>query len=250
MHRFYVPPEDSRDDFLALTGNEAHHATRVLRIREGERVTALNGIGGEYGCAVGTAKGKTVSLRILERRKAPPRSCAVTLLQAIPKGKIIESIIQKATELGAARIVPILSERVVTHLDSQSAESKREKWQQVAIEAIKQCGQPWLPRVEAPMSLAAWLARQERCDLALVGCLESGSRHPHLWFEEFSRENHRVPKSVAVWVGPEGDFTSAEYRAIQQSGARPMTLGPLVLRVETAAMYSLSVVHHELTAQL
>ena len=249
MHRFYLPPEHCRVAALTLTGDEAHHALRVLRVRDGERVVVLDGAGQELHCAVTGLRSDAVSLEVTARRTIPPLPCAITLLQAIPKGKIFESIIQKATELGVARIVPILSERVVAQFDSDSAEAKMGKWQHVAIEAIKQCGSAWLPEVETPATPKELLARHEAFELPLVGCLESGSRHPRVWFEKFLAEHQRAPKSVAVWVGPEGDFTAAEYAAIQSSGARPITLGPLVLRVETAATYCLSVLNHELRAE-
>ena len=249
MHRFYLPPEHCRAAALTLRGGEAHHALRVLRVRDGERVVVLDGAGQELHCAVIGQKRDAISLEVVERKTFPPLPCAITLLQAIPKGKIFESITQKATELGVARIVPILSERVVTHLDSGSAEAKAEKWQQVAVEAIKQCGSAWLPSVEAPVTVKDFLAQPESFELPLVGCLENGSRHPRVWFEKFFAEHRRAPKSIGVWVGPEGDFSAAEYAAIQGAGARPITLGPLVLRVETAATYCLSVLNYELRAE-
>lgn len=246
MHRFHLSPNECRSETLTLAGAEAHHALRVLRVQDGERVTVLDGAGAILNCEVTGRTRDTLALRVLERNFAAPLPCAITLLVGVPKGKIIESIIQKATELGVARIVPLLSERVVTQLDADGAEAKAEKWQHIALEAIKQCGSPWLPRVEPPVAPAQWLARREPCDLALVGCLEPGSRHPRVRFEEFLITHQKLPASVTVWVGPEGDFTAAEYAAIQKSGARPITLGPLVLRVETAATYCLSVVNYEL----
>ncbi len=249
MHHFYLPPEQCRAAALTLTGGEAHHARRVLRVREGERVVVLDGAGQELRCAVAGQKRDAISLEVIERKAVPPLPCAITLLQAIPKGKLFESIIQKATELGVARIVPILSERVVTHFHSHSAEAKSEKWQQIAIEAIKQCGSAWLPKVEAPVTPQDFLARRETFELPLIGCLENGSRHPRVWFEKFFAEHRHPPKSIGVWVGPEGDFSAAEYAAIQGAGARPITLGPLVLRVETAATYCLSVLNYELRSE-
>src|SRR6185503_20968610 len=239
MHRFYLPPEQTKTDALTLRGREAHHALHVLRIRDGERVVVLDGAGQQLFCDVTGHRRDSISLGVRERASAPPRPCAITLVQAIPKGKIIESIIQKATELGVARIVPLLSERVVTQLDSENAEAKAEKWQQVAIEAIKQCGATWLPKVEVPASPREFIKRREQIELSLIGCLETGSRHPRVWFEEFAAKFQRLPKSIAVWVGPEGDFSPAEYAEIQSSGVRPISLGPLVLRVETAAAYCL-----------
>jgi 16S rRNA (uracil1498-N3)-methyltransferase len=249
MHRFHLPPNDCRGEALTLAGAEAHHALRVLRVQDGERVTVLDGAGTILDCEVTGRARDTLALRVREKSSAAPLPCAITLLVGVPKGKIIESIIQKATELGVARIVPLLAERVVTQLDADGAEAKVEKWQHIAIEAIKQCGSPWLPRVELPVTPAQFLARREICDLAFVGSLEPGSRHPRVWFEEFLALHKQLPANVAVWVGPEGDFTAAEYAAIQKGGALPITLGPLVLRVETAATYCLSVVNYELRAE-
>ena len=249
MHRFHLPPSECRGETLTLAGAEAYHALRVLRVQDGERVTVLDGAGAILNCEVTGHTRDTLALRVRERNSAAPLPCAITLLVGVPKGKIIESIIQKATELGVTRIVPLLSERVVTQLDADGAEAKAEKWQHIALEAIKQCGSPWLPRVELPMTPGAFLAQGEKNNLALVGSLEPGSRHPRVWFEEFFAAHKKLPASIAVWIGPEGDFTAAEYAAIQKSGARPITLGPLVLRVETAAAYGLSVVNYELRAE-
>jgi 16S rRNA (uracil1498-N3)-methyltransferase len=176
----------------------------------------------------------------------PPPPCPVTLLVAIPKGKIIEGIIQKSVELGAHRIVPVLSERVVTQLDDEGGEHKRDKWQGVAIEAIKQCGAAWLPKVEVPLTIEQFLARKDKFDLSLVGSLQKERRHLREIFSEFEAKHKRLPKNVGVWIGPEGDFTLDELKAIENSGAFPISLGNLVLRVETAAVYCLSILNHEL----
>ncbi len=183
---------------------------------------------------------------MLEPISVPPLAWQITLLQALPKGKLIEAVIQKATELGVARVVPLLSERVVAHLAPDEAADKRDKWQEVAVEAIKQCGSAWLPQVETPISPQKFLDRKELFDLALVGSLQPGSRHPREYFFEFERQHRRLPNSVAIWVGPEGDFTPAELGMIQTAGAKPITLGRLVLRAETAAIYCLSVLNYEL----
>ena len=249
MHRFYLSPEQARGDRLTLDGREAHHALQVLRLRDGAQVVVLDGAGQVLNCEVTGRTRDSLSLAVRERKLIPRPLCSVTLVQAIPKGKIIEDIIQKATELGVTRIVPLLSERVVTQLDSDDAQAKAEKWQHVAVEAIKQCGSAWLPRVEVPLTPRDFLAREQPAELSLVGCLEAGSRHPRVWFENFLREHQRLPKSISVWVGPEGDFSTAEYSAIKAAGVIPITLGELVLRVETAAIYGLSVVDYELSGR-
>jgi len=246
MHRFYLPPEDCRESALTLIGREAHHALRVLRVQHGERVTVLDGAWHEFLCEVGDTSKRTVQLNIVEKKIIPPRLCQITMLQAIPKGKLIEAIIEKATELGAHRIVPILSERVTTRLDDASVAEKADKWRLVAIEAIKQCGSAWLPRVDAPMTPQQFLARQETFDLALVGSLQTDARHPRECLREYQSRHGALPRNVSVWIGPEGDFTPDELRVIQGAGAQPISLGRLVLRVETAAIYCLSFLNYEL----
>ncbi len=248
MHRFYLPPEQCKDPTLFLAGREAHHALHVLRVRRGERVAVLDGAGLELLCDVQEFDRDKVRLAVIERRVQDAPPCQVSLLQAVPKGKIIESIIQKATELGAARIVPLLSERVVTEIGDKDAAQRAGKWQLVAIEAIKQCGSAWLPKVEAPLTPEQFLKRKEQFELPLVASLQSGSKHAREYFRTFRANQGRAPKSICVWVGPEGDFTPAEIAAIESAGALPITLGRLVLRSETAAVYCLSILNYELAS--
>ncbi|MGC9942203.1 MAG: RsmE family RNA methyltransferase, partial [Verrucomicrobiota bacterium] len=160
MHRFYLPPERCTTNVLRLDGRETHHALNVLRLRGGEHVTVLDGVGHELFCDVEGSAHQMLALAVKEKRFTPAPPCAITLLVAIPKGKIIESIIQKSVELGAHRIVPLLTTRVVMQLDDKGAKDKRGKWQQVAIEAIKQCGAAWLPKIEAPQTIAQFLERE------------------------------------------------------------------------------------------
>ncbi len=249
MHRFYLPPGQCKDKTLILTEGEAHHALHVLRVRHGERLMVLDGAGQELLCEVEKSESGHLKLTVVQRNSVAPLPYQITLIQAIPKGKIIESIIQKATELGAHRIVPLLSDRVVTQLDDESAAAKAEKWRLTAIEAIKQCGSAWLPQVDAPMTPKAYLARGDKFELPLVASLQSDCRHPREYFRTFHAEKQRLPKSVCVWVGPEGDFTPAEMSAIKSAGALPITLGRLVLRSETAAVYALSVLNYELQSK-
>jgi 16S rRNA (uracil1498-N3)-methyltransferase len=246
MHRFYLPPEECKGAALVLSGGEAHHALHVLRVRTGERVTILDGAGQEFLCEVEATERPRMQLKILERRIHPALPWQITLCQALPRGKIIEAIIQKATELGAWRIVPLLSERVVSDLDEQAARDKQAKWQAVAVEALKQCGSPWLTRVCMPITPVDFLASFERAELPLVASLQPGSRHPREYFNAFRKRHGHGPKSIQVWIGPEGDFTTGEVERIQGAGALPITLGPRVLRTETATIYCLSVLNYEL----
>jgi len=246
MHRFYLPPEQCQEKSLVLTSREAHHARHVVRVRRAECVTVVDGKGHEFLCEVEEYDSDKVRLAIVEQRLQPAPPSQVTLLQAVPKGKIMDAIVQKATELGVSRIVPLLSERVVGRVDDQEAVHKAEKWRLVAREAIKQCGSAWLPEVERPMTLDQVLARQECFELSLIASLENGSRSAREYFREFQAQRGRLPGSVCAWIGPEGDFTPLEMEAIRSRGALPITLGRLVLRSETAAVYCLSILNYEL----
>jgi len=246
MHRFFLPPTQTPNPSPALTGREAHHAAQVLRLQRGEMLTLLDGAGGTRLCEVQNCTRDSVQLIVKEEKKLPPPPCRITLLQALPKGKIFEDIIQKATELGVHRIVPILSERVTTRLDEENAAVKTAKWRLVAIEAIKQCGAAWLPEICKPQTPARFLARNETFDLPLIASLHPGSRPAREYFDAFRHRHLRQPASIGVWIGPEGDLSPAEVQSIVSGGALPITLGPLVLRVETAAIYCMSIANHEL----
>jgi 16S rRNA (uracil1498-N3)-methyltransferase len=245
MHRFYVSPAQIQGNAIFLDGREAHHALHVLRLRKAAAVVVLNGQGVELSCEVQEIRKADLTLLVRERKSFPELKPRITLFQAIPKGKIIEDIIEKATELGVSRVVPLLTERTITHLDHDDAVAKQQKWQQVAIEAIKQCGQPWLPRVEAPISLQKCLEHKDSFDFGLVGSLEAGSRIPREVFQEWWSTHSPLETNIAVWIGPEGDFTAQEYAGIRTIGTIPITFGSLVLRVETAAVFALSVIRYE-----
>jgi 16S rRNA (uracil1498-N3)-methyltransferase len=245
MHRFYLPPPLCQGDRLELSGPEAHHALHVLRLAAGDPVTVLDGAGGVLDCEVAAAGRRAVTLAVRRREQRPLPALAVTLFQAVAKTRAMEWIVQKATELGARRLVPVLTERSVPRFSADDTEHKAARWREIAIEALKQCGTPWLPEILAPAPLAAVLETGRAFELALVAALAPGAGHPRRTLEEF-RARHSGPAEVAVWVGPEGDFTPAELAAILGTGARAVTLGSLVLRCDTAAAYCLSVLNYEL----
>ncbi len=242
MHRFYISPDRWNLDNLELDASEAHHALDVLRLSVGERAVVFNGEGTEATVEITSVEKHRVGLKRIQHAKTAPLNCRITLGQAIPKGKNMELIIQKATELGAAEIVPLLSERTVVQLDEEDASKKQEKWHQIAIEAAKQCGQNWLPKVATPQTLKNYFGNNPKFDVMLIASLQPDALH----LKQILGELSGAPKNVLVLVGPEGDFTPAEINLAKGAGCRPVTLGPIVLRTETAALYSLSVLGYEL----
>lgn len=248
MHRFYVSPENWNRNSLMLRESEAHHARDVLRVRRGEKVVLFNGQGREITAEIVDLSSEEIRLRRLHEAETPPLRCRIVLAQAIPKGKNMELILQKGVEIGAAEIAPIISDRTVVQVDSESAAQKQSKWQQIAIEAAKQSGQNWLPRVQAPKKLAELFstAAVESFDLPLIGSLQPDAQHLKKILADYSSVHQHRPSSVLMLVGPEGDFTPAELALARRHGCQPITLGPVILRVETAAIYCLSILSYEL----
>ena len=247
MHRFYLSPEHWDPSALTLRGTEAHHARDVLRMKCGERAVLFNGRGREITAEIVDLARDEVRLRKLQENETPPLRCRITLAQAIPKGKNMDLIVQKAVEIGAAEIVSLISERTIVDLDAKEAEQKKAKWQQVAIEAAKQCGQNWLPQVHLPRKLKDFFTGNPATfDLRLIGSLQPDAQHLKKILANYSSEHQHHPQSVLMLIGPEGDFTPADLALARRHGCQPIILGPIVLRVETAAIYCLSVLSYEL----
>src|SRR5215470_5831105 len=162
MHRFYISPQIWNRGALSLMGSEAHHARDVLRMRAGEKLVLFNGRGREITAEIVDLGGDEIRLRKLHEAETPPLQCRIILGQAIPKGKNMDFIVQKAVEIGAAEITPIISDRTIVQVDAESAAQKQSNWQQIAVEAAKQCGQNWLPRVQAPKKLAEFFSTSDQ----------------------------------------------------------------------------------------
>jgi len=246
MHRFFLPAEALLSESPTLAGDEAHHCLNVVRHGVGDKIVVFDGRGHEATAEIVSATKREAMLRVLQRTKSAPIACRLTLAQAVPKGKNMDLIIEKAVELGAAAIVPLLSDRTVVQLDAKEAAAKRAKWQTVALEACKQCGQNWLPEVAAPVSPKAFFEQHRPTGLLLIASLQSDSRPIKPTLASYSAEHGAAPTEVTILVGPEGDFTPAELGLAKSNGCAPVTLGPIILRTETAAIYCLSVLGHEL----
>jgi 16S rRNA (uracil1498-N3)-methyltransferase len=247
MHRFFLAPNDWNG--LELRGGEAHHARDVLRLQPNDRLAVFDGRGREATAEVAALDREVVRIRLLQQSVTPSLGARITLAQAIPKGKNMDLIVQKAVEIGAAEIFPLLSARTVVQLDTETAAQKQAKWQTIALEAAKQCGQNWLPQIHTPQSPNDFFANEDAAafDLRLIGSLQPGAMHLKKILSEYAQSHAGTrPKKVLMLVGPEGDFTPAEIALARSQGCQPLTLGPIILRVETAAIYCLSILSYEL----
>src|SRR5437773_5629292 len=207
MHRFFISPENWDSGALTLAGSEAHHARDVLRLRVGEKLVLFDGRGHEITAEIVDLGIDEIGLRKLHEAETPPLQCRIVLGQAIPKGKNMDSIVQKAVEIGAAEIAPIISDRTIVQVDSESAAQKQAKWQQIAIEAAKQFGQNWLPRIDLPRKLADFfdaIPPNTGFDLRLIGSLQPDEQHLKEILVDYSSEHQHRPQSVLMLIGPEG----------------------------------------------
>jgi 16S rRNA (uracil1498-N3)-methyltransferase len=233
MDRFFIANLDA----AFLSAAEAHHCRQVTRHQIGDTITVFDGRGHEAQCQITGFTAEGVELKILSRSATPPLRCRLLLAQAVPK-RNMDLIVQKATELGVAEIYPLLSERTVVE-----ATAKLDRWRAIALESCKQCGQNWLPVVHPPVKAAAFFAALPAADLKLIGSLQPDAQP----LKSYLPVPPRPPVgSVLVLIGPEGDFTPAELAAAKSAGCLPLSLGPLVLRADTAAIYAVSILHHEL----
>ncbi|WP_367874104.1 16S rRNA (uracil(1498)-N(3))-methyltransferase [Luteolibacter sp. Populi] len=238
MPRFHLPPEAWLTN-PALTGEEAKHAAQVMRLRSGDSITVFDGLGRSAPAEVTTVSKSEIRLLLGEPVQAPPLRPAICLAQAVPKGKTMDLIVQKAVELGVSSIQPLITRRTIVQVDEDDADRKAAKWQRVALEACKQCGQDLIPRIEPPKTFAEWLPHAGE-GIKIVASLYPGTRPLKEILRAFA-----APGQAALLIGPEGDFTEDEAAAAIAAGFQAATLGLIVLRAETAAFFGISALRYE-----
>ena len=246
-HRFYLAPELWTEEQPRLDMADAHHCADVLRLGVGDKVMIFDGQGHEAAAELLEVSRKHTRLSLGRRVITAKPRCAITLVQAVPKGKNMDLVIQKAVELGVSAIIPLLTERTVVRMgDKEDEARKQERWQSIAMEACKQCGQNWMPKIGLPCTTKEFFNTSAEADLILIASLQSDSQSIKQALSSFMAAKGVLPESVVILIGPEGDFTPAETELSLSAGAQPITLGPIILRTETAAIYCLSVLGHEL----
>jgi 16S rRNA (uracil1498-N3)-methyltransferase len=245
--RVFCRPPVADPSEIVLSEEESNHLVAANRARPGDTVVAFDGRGSEWICELAGADKRAARLKVRFAQKAKPLPWRIALGQALPLWGAMDSIVRKATEIGVSLIVPLESERTQVHMDGSRSDRKIEKWQTAALEAAKQCGNPWLPEIGPVTPASAFMESAKNYDLKLIASLQPGAKPLRSVLAQFRESRGRAPANVLWLVGPEGDFTPAEMSVSRSTGFEPITLGPLVLRCETAAVYALSVLSYELS---
>ena len=241
MPRFFTPTDGLGDGIITIRGEDAHHIARALRMAEGDTVTVCDMQGREHTCRLDKIRDEEVICRILETREGatePP--VHITLYMAYPKGDKLETVVQKAVELGASEIVPFESSRCIKRPSPEKAERNTARLSRIAEEAAKQCGRSRIPEVRMPVSFSEALKSASRCDLAIFCYEGDGTRS----LKQILGEAQQT-RTVSVVVGCEGGFSREEAEAAAERGFAMANLGRRILRCETAPAFALSsIIYH------
>lgn len=244
--RFYASPESVDGSQVTLSSDETHHLTHVLRLKAGSEVFVFDGQGSEYRCefvAVNTNRAQLDIIDVLTDRVESP--VYLTLAQAMAKGEKLDFIIQKATELGVSRIVPLVTEHADVKLSREQALKRLDRWQRISLEAMKQSGRRKLVEITAPIALKEFLAAQSLA--ANRGILLVFSERGGEGISEplaCANDGANDPQVVTAMIGPEGGWTAGELDLLDEHGAKAVTLGPRILRTETAAIAAITLIQH------
>lgn len=268
VHRFYAAPELITGDSISLPDEESHHLARVLRLRPGDEASVFDGEGNEYRCEVTDAGKHSATLRIIEKLEdAVESSLDLTLAQAIGKGDKFDLVVQKATELGVERIVPLITDHTDVKIPQAQSERRVERWCRISLEALKQCGRRRLVQIESPASLDRVLvsAKVPDKDIAstciedagnlskggsvkqsagsvtsslLIGLVPNGEMTLREVATQYDRE---FQHSVILLIGPEGGWSDRESDLMQKAACKLAHLGPRVLRTETAGIVAVAI---------
>lgn len=236
MPRFFVSPQSIKKEPISLGLEESHHALSVLRLKKGDLVQVFDGQGKSYDAKIQEIQDREVYVQITGPSTREALKKKITLAFCVIKPDRMDWLVEKACELGSYELIPILSQRSVIQLSKERWEAKVKKWQKIAQETCKQCGLDKVPLIKNITTFKSILSRFGEFDTILI---------PHLGesknlIQEMLKESS---KSILLLIGPEGDFADAEVRQAVEAGAKEISLGPLVLRSETAALYALSLCH-------
>ena len=242
MPRFFVRQDRISGGVISIIGEDAHHIARSLRMATGDEITVCDMQGNEYACKISAFDDdKEVIAEILSQRRSENEPTVfITLYQALPKGDKLDTIIQKAVECGASRIVPFQSERCVVKIKSDAEDKKRERRQRISAEAAKQCGRSVIPEVANSITYKEAILEAKENDMILF-CYEGDGTQSlgDILKKAFSQESD-IPQRIAIFIGSEGGFSIKESEFAKAEGAIMTGLGKRILRTETASGFILA----------
>lgn len=219
---------------ILLDGEQARHIAKSLRMKKGDMLIVTDGRGNDFGCQIDEITKDTVHLSVCYKQASETEpDCRVTVYQAVPKGSKLEEVIQKCVELGAVKIVPVLTKRCVSRPDEKSAKKKNERYQKIALEAAQQSGRGIVPEI-APMTTLKKAAENDDSEVKIV--FYEGGGEP---LKSIIKPN---TKSVSIYIGSEGGFESDEVELLKSNGLVAATLGKRILRTQTAPVAALSAI--------
>ncbi|MBP5225767.1 MAG: 16S rRNA (uracil(1498)-N(3))-methyltransferase [Kiritimatiellae bacterium] len=240
MHRCLIPTASILEETCALDRESARHLQTVLRVQPGDVVQLFDGAGRARLAKVETASRNGITFTAAEPLFTAPRPATrVTLFACVSKGKRMDWTIEKAVELGISRIVPVLSAHTVVKIPPEEREAKTERWQRIAEEAMRQSCSFWCPEILPPVKFGESLELVAQSQPVFVGALTPDAEP----FRTALNRYPKAPENAGWYVGPEGDFSPEELDALRQAGTVPVSLGPTVLRAETACLYGLCVLN-------
>ncbi|MGE5614437.1 MAG: 16S rRNA (uracil(1498)-N(3))-methyltransferase [Bacillota bacterium] len=248
MARFFVERDaiDESSGRIAITGGDVRHIVNVLRAAPGDAIVISDGSGTDYDAVIERTGKDAVLARITAARRnlTEPR-IDITLFQGIPKNDKMDLIIQKCVELGVKRIVPVVTSRTTVKIGGASgdASSKTARWRRIALESAKQCNRGIIPSVEEPVTFDEALKLAEGCDLRLFPYEEEKTKSIRAFLRALPRG---AGSKTAVFIGPEGGFDPGEAEEASRRGFETVSLGPRILRTETAGMVVIAILMYEI----
>jgi 16S rRNA (uracil1498-N3)-methyltransferase len=243
-HRFYADPKDISGKRVVLSADQTHHLVRVLRMSPGDEAFVFDGCGEEFRCRFTSLSDRRALLDIIDTRSDRVESAFnLTLGLALMKGEKVDLVIQKATELGVTSIVPLVTDHADVKLSGERIERRVERWKRVSLESMKQCGRRKLVDIAAPLSLDEYL-RVASTRRSLTQMLVFSTTGGIPLNEALDRLSERA--LIVALIGPEAGWSNNEAASLEALGSVSVSLGPRILRAETAAIVALALLQHEL----
>ncbi|MGO3167788.1 16S rRNA (uracil(1498)-N(3))-methyltransferase [Senegalia sp. (in: firmicutes)] len=244
MNRFFVNIDNIKDENIIIDNkDDLKHIKNVLRLKENEKIEISDGLDNEYIVQIKNITDEFIETLILEKTDIKRESnINITLYQGYPKSSKMEFIIQKATELGVKRIVPIITDRTIVKINNNKKEEKKlERFEKIAFEAAKQSKRGIIPEVPQIMSLESAVKEMQKNNSFIIVPYENENK---IYIKEVLKKTKE--KDISIIIGPEGGFSESEIKKLQEIGASIVSLGPRILRTETAGLTLISIIMYQL----